>query len=367
MKVVVAMDSFKGCLDSLTAGQTVARGVSHALDGACVPVLAVSDGGDGMLDAFMRATGATGVEAASVDPLMRPLTARYAITPDGDTAIIEMARASGLTLLSRDERDPLRATSYGTGLLIADALRRSCHHLIVGLGGSATSDAGQGLLRALGMKIEHDSIDTSHFLLNRYPEVNITLACDVDNPLCGPRGAAAVYGPQKGATPAMVARLEREAAHFAALTSRHIGRDLAAAPGAGAAGGVGFALMSHCRATMVSGIELLLDLLHFDSLTADARLVITGEGAADNQTLMGKAPTGIMRRAARHGVPTALLAGRVDDRDRLLGAGFAAVSCIHDIARDDATQRDVDPLSPTVTAARLAATAGALCLSLCKD
>lgn len=356
MNVIVAMDSFKGCLGSHEAGQAVERGVRQALPDACVTVLTVSDGGDGMLDAFARATEATPVEVETFDPLMRPITAQYAITPDGDTALIEMARASGLTLLAPHERNPLRATSHGTGLLIADALRRGCRHLIVGLGGSATSDAGQGLLRALGMKIEHDSIDTSHFLLNSYPDATITIAGDVDNPLCGPRGAASVYGPQKGATPEMVQELDRRAAHFAALTARHTGHDMSTVPGAGAAGGLGFALMAYCRATMRSGIELLLDLLHFDDLVADAHLVITGEGAADRQTLMGKAPTGIMRRAKAYGVPTALLAGRVNDRDALLQAGFSAVHCIHDVADDTSD----DPLSPSVAARHLAATARAL-------
>lgn len=359
MKIVVAMDSFKGCLTSQEAGQAVARGVRKALPDACVTVLTVSDGGDGMLDAFTCATGATVVEIEACDPFMRPIMAQYAITPDGDTALIEMARASGLTLLAPYERDPLRATSHGTGILIADALRRGCRHLIVGLGGSATSDAGMGMLRALGLEIGEECIDTSHFLLNSYPEATITIAGDVDNPLCGPRGAASVYGPQKGATPLMVQELDRRAAHFAALTARHTGRDLSTTPGAGAAGGLGFALMAYCRATMRSGIELLLDLLHFDTLVADAQLVITGEGAADKQTLMGKAPTGIMRRAAKHGVPTALLAGRVSDRDTLLEAGFAAVSCIHNIA-DDTSE---DPLSPSVATRHLTDTAQATIMS----
>ena len=362
MNVVVAMDSFKGCISSQEAGQAVARGVRQALPDACVTVLTVSDGGDGMLDAFARATSATMVEIEACDPLMRPIMAQYAITPDGDTALIEMARASGLTLLEQHERNPLRATSHGTGQLIADALRRGCRHLIVGLGGSATSDAGMGMLRALGVEIGEEGIDTTHFLLNSYPEATITIAGDVDNPLCGPRGAASVYGPQKGATPEMVQELDRSAAHFAALTARHKGRDLSTTQGAGAAGGLGFALMAYCRATMRSGIELLLDLLHFDALVADAHLVITGEGAADRQTLMGKAPTGIMRRAARHGVPTALLAGRVSDCDALLQAGFAAVKCIHDVA-DDTSE---DPLSPSVATRHLTATARILVQQLMK-
>ena len=373
MNIIVAMDSFKGCLTSQEAGRAVERGVLQALPHASATVLTVSDGGDGMLEAFARATCATSVDVETFDPLMRPITAQYAITPDGKTALIEMARASGLTLLAPSERNPLRATTHGTGILVADALRRGCNTLIVGLGGSATSDAGMGMLRALGAEIGENGIDTSHFLLNRYPEATITIAGDVDNPLCGPRGAACVYGPQKGATPAMVQELDRRAAHFASLTASHTGCDLSDMPGAGAAGGLGFALMAYCRATMRSGIELLLDLLHFDDLVANVDLVITGEGAADRQTLMGKAPTGIMRRAQAHGVPTALLAGRVSDRDALLQAGFSTVRCIHDIApntpndnthndahcstHNGALQCDEDPLSPIVSMRRLAATA----------
>jgi glycerate kinase len=272
---------------------------------------------------------------------MRLIPASYGISEDGETAIIEMAEASGLQLLSMEERNPLLTTTFGTGELILDALKRHCKHFIIGLGGSATTDGGVGMLQALGMKCydEHGmllevgggmlshiaSIDISamHPLLR---ECRFTLASDVTNPLCGLSGAAQVFGPQKGATSAMVQLLDAGLQHWAAVSGHEAEALLS---GAGAAGGLGFAFLAFLRAKMTSGIELLLDYLAFDKLLDQADLVITGEGSADLQTLMGKLPSGILRHAQRTHVPVWLLAGKIEQRDELLRAGFSKVECIN--------------------------------------
>lgn len=327
MKIIIAIDSFKGCLSSADAGQAAALGIREAIPDAQVVIVPVSDGGEGMMEAFTAAMGGTIVSAPCHDPLMRPITANYGISPDGTTAIVEMAQASGLTLVKPAERDAWRATTYGTGELIADALCRGCTHLLMGLGGSATTDGGQGMLEAIGSSRPPQSP------LKRGGweglQARFTIASDVKNPLCGPNGAAHVYGPQKGADRAMAERLDERLRQFADLTARTLGTDYRDFPGAGAAGGLGFALLAYLNAEMRSGIDLLMDMVGFDDLLHDADLVVTGEGSADRQTLMGKLPQGILRRAWGHGVRAVLLAGRVADREALLDAGFAAVECIN--------------------------------------
>lgn len=302
-------------------------GIKQSLPDAQVVTVPVSDGGEGMLDAFAAAMQATIVTCNVHDPLMRPINARYGIAPDG-TAIIEMAQASGLALLQPGERNPLTATSFGTGELIADALRRGCKRLIVGLGGSATVDGGRGMLRALGATIGNDDVDLSQSLLAGC-KVPVTIAGDVRNPLLGNDGAAHAFGPQKGATPSIVSELERQMEHWADITARAVGHDHHNTPGAGAAGGLGFALLAYMNANMQSGIDLLMDLVGFDRLLDGCDLVVTGEGSADRQTLMGKLPSGIMHRASNHGIPTLLIAGRISDHQALLDAGFADVHCIN--------------------------------------
>jgi glycerate kinase len=235
-----------------------------------------------------------------------------------------MAQACGLTLLSADERNPLLATSYGVGLLVADAVRRGARHIIVGLGGSATSDAGIGMIRALiDAFAPHGTWDDVQALR----PVRFTIASDVQNPLCGANGAAHVFAPQKGATPEMVSRLDARARRFAEVSARHFGYDRSQQPGAGAAGGLGYAFLQYLDADCQPGIRLLLDALHFRELISDATLIVTGEGSADRQTLMGKLPMGILQQS--HGIPVALIAGRISDCDRLLRAGFAKVKCIN--------------------------------------
>ena len=326
-KIIVAIDSFKGCLTSVEANQAAAQGVLARMPEAQVVQVPVSDGGEGWLESWgqvhdsgqNQATCPRDSEIVEVnvkDPLMRPIVAQYLLK--GDTAVIEIAKASGLTLLKPEERDPMVATSYGTGQLIVDAVRKGCKHIIVGLGGSATSDCGIGMLEA---------IDHAKLIIDN--DVRFTIATDVTNPLCGENGAAFVFAPQKGATPEMVEALDARAKRFAEASTEHLGRDCQNMPGAGAAGGMGYAFLQYLHAECRSGIDLLLDTIHFDDLLQDANLVITGEGSADRQTLMGKLPFGILQRAQKHGIPVMLIAGRLADEQQLLDAGFSRLACIN--------------------------------------
>ncbi len=324
MKVVVAIDSLKGCLTSQEANRAAVAGVRQGMPGAEVVEIPVSDGGEGFLDAFQSAWDGEIVEVEVMDPLMRPVVAPYLLR--GDTAIIEMAKASGLTLLRSEERNPMRATSYGTGQLVADAVRRGSKHVVVGLGGSATSDCGMGMIRAI---IDAFAKGGTWDDVRVLDDVRFTIATDVTNPLCGENGAAYVFAPQKGATPEMVVSLDARAQRFAEVSARHFGYDRQNEQGAGAAGGLGYAFLQYMKAACRSGIDLLLDAVHFDEVLKDADLVITGEGSADRQTLMGKLPFGILQQAKAQGVPVCLIAGRIADRPELLAAGFQHVMCIN--------------------------------------
>ena len=364
-KIIVAIDSFKGCLTSAEANQAASEGVFAKMPEAEVVQIPVSDGGEGWLEAFNVAIGGELVVVNVKDPLMRPIVAQYLM--QGDTAVIEIAKASGLTLLSPEERNPMVATSYGTGQLVVDAVRKGCKRIIVGLGGSATSDCGIGMLRAI---IDSFSKGGNWDDVRELDDVRFTIATDVTNPLCGENGAAHVFAPQKfaikreqseldsiaereqtrpqvkGAIHEQVLALDARAKRFAEASAKHLGRDCQNMPGAGAAGGLGYAFLQYMNAECRSGIDLLLDAIHFDDLLQDANLVITGEGSADRQTLMGKLPFGILQRAQRHDVPVMLIAGRIADEQQLLAAGFSRVTCINppglplDIAMQPATAKE---------------------------
>ena len=347
-KIIVAIDSFKGCLTSAEANQAACEGILSKMPDAKVVQVPVSDGGEGFMEAFQTAMGGSIVEVNVNDPLMRTIVAQYLL--QGDTAVIEIAKASGLTLLSPEERNPMVATSYGTGQLVVDAVRKGCKHIIVGLGGSATSDCGIGMLRAIidsltsGRACSRSAIESSSDCsrsiaafskggnwddVRELDDVRFTIATDVTNPLCGENGAAHVFAPQKGATDEQVLALDARAKRFAEASAKHLGRDCQNNPGAGAAGGLGYAFLQYMNANCRSGIDLLLDTIHFDDLLQDANLVITGEGSADRQTLMGKLPFGILQRAQHHHVPVMLIAGRIADEQLLLDAGFSRVACIN--------------------------------------
>lgn len=340
-KIIVAIDSFKGCLTSVEANQAACEGILAKIPDAQVVQVPVSDGGEGFMEAFQAAMGGEIVEVNVKDPLMRPIVAPYLL--QGDTAVIEIAKASGLTLLKPEERFPMVATSYGTGQLVVDAVRRGCKHIIVGLGGSATSDCGIGMLRAI---IDAFAKGGSWDDVRQLDDVRFTIATDVTNPLCGDNGAAHVFAPQKGATPGQVLALDARAQRFAHVSAKHMGRDCQDMSGAGAAGGLGYAFLQYMQAECRSGISLLLDTIHFDDQLQDADYVITGEGSADRQTLMGKLPYGILQRAQRHDVPVLLIAGRIADEQQLLAAGFVRVACINppgtplEIAMQPATAKE---------------------------
>ena len=350
-KVIVAIDSFKGCLTSAEANQAACDGILAKMPEAEVVQVPVSDGGEGFLEASQAAMGGEIVEVNVKDPLMRTIVAHYLV--QGDTAVIEIAKASGLTMLSPEERNPMVATSYGTGQLVVDAVRKGCKHIIVGLGGSATSDCGIGMLRAI---IDSFSKGGNWDDVRELDDIRFTIATDVTNPLCGENGAAHVFAPQKGASPEKVLALDARAKRFAEASAKHLGRDCQNMPGAGAAGGLGYAFLQYMNADCRSGIDLLLDTIHFDDLLQDADLVITGEGSADRQTLMGKLPFGILQscqnvarnlqRDQQHNLPVMLIAGRIADEQLLLDAGFSRVACINppnlplDIALHPATAKE---------------------------
>ena len=322
MKVIIAIDSFKGCLTSSEANRAAADGVRSLYPDAEIKEVTVSDGGEGFIDAFHAAIGGESVAVTVKDPFMRDVVAKYLLKDH--TAVVEIAQACGLTLLTEEERNPMIATSYGAGQIVADAVRKGARHIIVGLGGSATSDAGTGMLKALvdtfTCQGQWDDIDV-------LKDVRFTIASDVQNPLCGENGAAHVFAPQKGATPEMVIMLDERARRFAETSSRRFGFDRSQMAGAGAAGGLGYAFLQYLNAECKPGIELLLEAINYNQLIEDAHLVITGEGAADRQTLMGKLPMGILWHSGK--TPVCLIAGKVSDRNELLQAGFTFVECIN--------------------------------------
>ncbi len=354
MKIVLAIDSFKGSLRSAEANHAAAQGIEAVCPDAEIVKVAVSDGGEGFVEAFHAACGGKLVELPVRDPLLRPVAARYLL--NDKLAVIEIAQASGLTLLTPEERDPLRATSYGTGELVADAVRKGAHHIIVGLGGSATSDAGMGMLRALVDAFAGGGAWDDIGVLR---DVTFTVASDVQNPLCGKQGAAHVFAPQKArpadaaATAAMVCRLDERARRFAEVSARHFGYDRSSMEGAGAAGGLGYAFLQYMNATCRPGISLLLETIGFADIIKDADYIVTGEGAADRQTLMGKLPVGILHAAA--GVPVFLIAGKISHRDALLDAGFARVECIHPagLSLEEGMRKEVAQRHVMNTASRL--------------
>ena len=350
MRIIVAIDSFKGCLTSKEANLAATEGIKSICPNDEVVQVPVSDGGEGFMEASHTAIGGELIEITVRDPLMRPVSAKYLL--QDRLAVIEIAQASGLTLLTKEERNPMVATSYGTGQLVADAVRRGAEHIIVGLGGSATSDAGIGMLRALiDAFAKHGEWDD----IEELKHVRFTIASDVKNPLCGENGAAHVFAPQKGASPEMVLQLDKRARKFADVSAKHFGYDRSESEGAGAAGGLGYAFLQYMDADCKPGIELLLDTIKFRDIVKDADLVITGEGSADRQTLMGKLPMGILQQSGD--VPVCLIAGRISDKEELLKAGFAHVECINPegITLEEAMRKEVATRNISDTVRRLLA------------
>lgn len=340
MNIILAFDSFKGCMTSDEANAAASSALRPYFPNDDFIALPLSDGGEGWLTAYRRAVGGHLVPVATHDPMMRRITAQY--LRQGDMAVIEVAQASGLALLQPEERNPMRATSYGTGEILARAMLDGCREFVIGLGGTATSDAGIGMIRAL-----IDALAPS----GRFDDIDIirqcsfTLASDVTNPLCGERGAAQVFAPQKGADAAMVRVLDERACRFAEVSARHFGYDRSQEAGAGAAGGLGYAMMQYLNATWRSGARLLLQAVGLSRLLPATRFVLTGEGASDAQTLMGKLPQILLSEAlnSHPPVPVYLFAGQVSNRERLLAAGFADVRAITPVeqSRTEALKSDV--------------------------
>ena len=344
-RILIASGAFKQSLTAAQACAAIARGISESGLAARLEQLPIADGGNGTLDAFL-ADGGQRLTVPAQDPLGREIQADFGLIDGGRTAVIEMALASGLELLRHDELDALAASSYGTGQLMAAALEHGVERVILGLGGSATSDGGMGCLSALGLKLldaagqpigpggggllDLAAID-ARGLDPRWQAVDIIIASDVENPALGEKGAARVFGPQKGADPAMVERLERALAHGFAIIAEQRGIDVRGLKGGGAAGAFAAGLMAFLPCQIVSGIELVLSRNRFAERLADAALVITGEGNIDAQTLDGKGPLGLAKLASAHGVPTVALAGGLDiDEARLRQAGVAAAFSIVD-------------------------------------
>lgn len=323
-KIVIAPDSYKESLSALEVAQAVAAGFRQVFPDAEYVLVPVADGGEGTVDAMVAATGGRRETVVVSGPLGERVEAFYGLTGDGATAVIEMAAASGLALVPPARRNPLRTSSRGTGELIRAALDAGARRFILGIGGSATNDGGAGMVQALGARLldaegreldgsggdlaRLERIDVSA-LDPRLAECRIEVACDVDNPLTGPRGASAVFGPQKGATPEMVQVLDANLAHLARIVERDLGVSVDRVPGAGAAGGMGAAMLAFFGATLKPGIEIVTAAVDLDAHVRDADLVITGEGRIDFQTVHGKTPIGVARVAKRHGKAVIGIAG----------------------------------------------------------
>ena len=331
MKAVIAIDSFKGSLSSLEAGRAASEGVLRVFPDAETVIRPVADGGEGTVEALVSGLNGQFREAEVTDPLGRRIIARYGVLPDS-TAVIEMAAASGLTLLSANERDPMLTTTYGTGELILDAVRSGCRSFIIGIGGSATNDGGVGCLQALGFgmlgrdgqQVGYGAKGLSELteitdanVVKELKECSFHVACDVTNPLCGEKGCSAVFAPQKGADAEMISLMDGYLGNYAELTKEYNSAASPDAAGAGAAGGLGFALMYYLGAELKSGIQLIMRETKLQEAIADADIVITGEGCLDSQTAMGKAPVGIAEIAKKYGKPVIAFSGAVRE-----GAGL---------------------------------------------
>lgn len=346
MKIVIAPNAFKECLSAPEAAQAILEGVVTAAPHAQCCLIPLADGGDGTVDALVSACQGEFITVTVHDPLMRPVVARYGLIDTGKTAVIEMAEASGLRLLAEQEKNPLHTTTFGTGELLLDALKHGVNQIIIGIGGSATTDLGIGMAAALGysfldasgnilppigkslqciQKINHSNvvplIDTA----------NIMVACDVKNPLLGEQGAAPVFGPQKGATPAMVNQLQDGLQNTAGCIERDLSIRIHEIPGGGAAGGLGAGLMAFCGAKIQSGFEIIAGITKLESAIKNADLVITGEGKIDHSTSFGKVPHGVAMMAKKYHVPVVALTGKSGSGiEALYENGMTAVFSIQD-------------------------------------
>lgn len=326
MNIVIAIDSLKGSLTSLEAGKAIETGIKKVYSEAVTKVLPLADGGEGTVEALTLGMGGKLQSIEVTGPLGNKILAQYGILSDGKTAIVEMAAAAGITLVPDNKRNPLYTTTYGVGEILLDAMHKGCRHFIIGIGGSATNDGGVGMLQALGYDmLDADGkpvpfgaaglkvlcrIDDSR-VTPELKECSFRIACDVTNPLCGEKGCSAIYGPQKGASPEDIALMDKWMGNYARISKEKYSHADANAPGAGAAGGMGFAFLTFTNATLESGIEIVLAETKLEDHISKADLVITGEGRLDGQTVMGKAPVGVARIAKKYNKPVIAFAGCV--------------------------------------------------------
>jgi len=333
MKILVAPQEFKGSISALSASEAAKNGILRVFPEAEVVLCPVADGGDGTLETLVEVSGGEVRTCSVQNPIGETIQAQWGAMGDGVTAVIEMARTSGLALLSLDERDPLNASTYGLGQAISEALDEGFRKFIVGIGGSATNDAGAGMAQALGANLLDDRGNTISFggaalislqtvdisnMDSRIKDSKFLVACDVSNPLTGEEGASAVYGPQKGATPEMVKRLDDALSNFATVVKKDLKKDVSEMSGAGAAGGLGAGMMAFMGAELKAGVDIVLDTVNLRDKLSSVDLVITGEGGMDFQTIYNKAPIGVARIASEHNIPTIAIAG-------LLGSNFKIV------------------------------------------
>jgi glycerate kinase len=341
MRIIICPDSFKGSLTAAEAALAIDSGAARALPDSDRQLIPLADGGEGTVQSIVSATDGEIVRVLVTGPVGRPIEACYGLIDNGTVAVIEMSAAAGLNLIAASERNPRLATSYGVGELILDAYNRGCRKFIIGLGGSATNDGGAGALSALGVRfldangcelppggaslVKLGEIDTSGIKID-VETIDVRAACDVTNPLIGPNGASAVYGPQKGASPEVVALLDQALVNYAQVIERRLDIDIANTPGAGAAGGLGAGLMAFLEARLESGIDIVLDVTRFDERIRGADLIITGEGRVDSQTMFGKTIFGVLKRATMASVPVVILAGSVGEGiEPLYSLGASAI------------------------------------------
>jgi len=333
MKIAIAPDSFKGSMTAMQAAECIERGLKRALSGVTCRKIPMADGGEGTVRAIVDATRGRFVTRTMQDPLGRKIRSVFGVSGDGRTAIIEMAAASGLALLKPSERNPMKTTTFGTGELIRHALSLNVRHILIGIGGSATNDGGMGVAQALGVRFldargrKLDPVGGSLKKLNCIDmsgiklclkHVKVEVACDVDNPLTGPHGAANVYAPQKGATAAMVKELDAGLKHFASIIKRDVGADIEAVPGSGAAGGLGGGLMAFLNGKLRPGIDIVIDSVKLAKRIKGCDLVITGEGKLDRQTAFGKTPHGVAKVAKQAGLPVIAICGSIGKGPRIV-------------------------------------------------
>lgn len=324
MKIVISIDSLKGSLTSIEAANAIKKGILSVDNKSDVIIMPLADGGEGTVEALVQGMNGEEKVISVTGPINEKVNATYGILKETNTAIIEMAQASGLPLVPAELRNPLNTTTYGVGEIIKEAIEKGCRNFIVGIGGSATNDCGVGMLQALGFEFydENDNlvglggkvlnqikrIKTDN-KLKELDECNFKIACDVNNPLYGENGAAYIYGPQKGATEEIVKELDKGLKNFAEVVKDDLGKDIAHIEGAGAAGGLGFGFLGFLNSKLESGIKIILDEINLEEVVKDADLVITGEGRLDNQTAMGKAPIGVAKLAKKHGAKVIAIAG----------------------------------------------------------